>query len=109
MLKPIVDRLVKSSLKIIEIERTTHDMTNVHCVSDMINSFTIFDSIENMHVWFEDKKEIISAKDICKDCFESSFFEQTKQFYQIKANEHIQESIIVYLKRVSTKKNNYLY
>jgi len=86
MLKPIFDRLLNSCLKIIEIERITHDITNVYLINDIIDSFMEFHFDKNLHVWFEDEREIIPPMNIYKDSFESSLFEQTKRFCQIEAN-----------------------
>ena len=100
MLKPIFNRLLNSGLKIIEIERTTHDITNASFVNDMIDSFKEFHFDKNIHVWFEDEAEIISPipMNFYKDSFENSFFEQTKRFYQIEANKYADEPLIIYLK-----------
>lgn len=98
MLKPIFDRLLNSGLKIIEIERTTHDIANASFVNDMIDSFKEFHFDKDLHVWFEDELEIIPPMNIYKDSFESSLFEQTKRFYQIEANKYADEPLIIYLK-----------
>ena len=97
----IFDRLLNNCLKIIEIERTTHDITNASLVNDMIDSFKKFHFDKNIHVWFEDEVEMILPMNIYKDSFENSFFEQTKRFYQIEANKYGHKSLILYLKRVN--------
>ena len=83
MLKPIFDRLLNSGLKIIEIERTTHDIANASFVNDMIDSFKEFHFDKDLHVWFEDELEIIPPMNIYKDSFENSFFEQTNMLMNL--------------------------
>jgi len=85
MLKPIFDRLLNSCLKIIEIERITHDITNVYLINDIIDSFTKFHFDKHLHVWFEDEREIIPPipMNFYKDSFENSFFEQTNMLMNL--------------------------
>ena len=65
--------------------RITHDITNVYLINDIIDSFTEFHFDKDLHVWFEDEREIIPPipMNFYKDSFENSFFEQTNMLMNL--------------------------
>ncbi len=54
-----------------------------------------------MPVWFNEEPTTIPAGNIYKKWFEVPFLENTKQFYRMKANKDLNESLVEYLTKVS--------
>ncbi len=55
----------------------------------------------DMPVWFNEEPTTIPAGNIYKKWFEVPFLENTKQFYRMKANKDLNESLVEYLTKVS--------
>ena len=59
---------------------------------------------KDMSMWLNEEMMTVSAVNMYKEWFETPFLENTKRFYQMVANQDLNESLIDYVMKVSIDK-----